>query len=69
VISQSGGIQQVENNQEIVSYVESIETLANGDTIQVGCYTTGTGVYVSTINGAIIQSPAVILTMYRVDTV
>ena len=67
VIAQSGGIQQVENNQEIVSYVESVEPLVNGDTIQVGCYTVGTGVYVSTIQGAIIESPAVILTMYKVD--
>ena len=67
VITQSGGIQEVQNNQEIVSYVESVETLANGDTIQVGCYTTGTGVYVSTIQGTIIESPAVILTMYKVD--
>lgn len=67
VITQSGGIQQVENNQEIVSYVESVEPLVNGDTIQVGCYTVGTGVYVSTIQGAIIESPAAILTMYKVD--
>lgn len=67
VISQSGGIQVVPNNEEIVTYVESVESLVNGDVIQVGCYTAGTGVFVSTINGSIIQSPAVILTMYKVD--
>jgi hypothetical protein len=67
VISQSGGIQEVDVNQEVVSYVELIEPLNNGDKIQVGCYTAGTGVYVSTINGNVIQSPAVILTMYKID--
>jgi hypothetical protein len=67
VISQSGGIIEVQNNEEIIQYVESIESLVNGDKIQIGCYATGTGVYVSTINGNVIQSPAVILTMYKVD--
>jgi hypothetical protein len=67
VISQSGGIIEVQNNQEIVTYVEVIEPLVNGDTIQVGCYTVGTGVFVSTIQGNVIESPAVILTMYKVD--
>jgi hypothetical protein len=66
VISQSGGIIELENNQELVTYVESIESLANGDTIQIGCYTANTNVFVSTINGNVIQSPAVILTMYKV---
>jgi len=69
VIAQSGGIQSVQNNEEIVTYVEVLEPLVNGDKIQVGCFTNGTGVFVSTINGNVIQSPAVIMTMYRVDTV
>ena len=69
VISRSGGIVEVQNNQEIVEYAEILESCVNGDIIQAGCYTTGAGVYVSTINGSVIQSPAVILTMYRVDTV
>jgi hypothetical protein len=67
VISRSGGIVEVQNNQEIVQYAEVLETCVNGDKIQAGCFTSGTGVYVSTINGNVIQSPAVILTMYRVD--
>jgi hypothetical protein len=69
VISRSGGIVQVQNNEEIVQYCEILETLNNGDKIQAGCWTSNAGVYVSTINGNVIQSPAVILTMYRVDTV
>lgn len=69
VIAQSGGIQSVQNNEEIVTYVEVLEPLVNGDKIQVGCFTNNTGVFVSTINGNVIQSPAVIMTMYRVDTV
>ena len=69
VISQSGGIIELQNNAELVTYVESIESLVNGDAIQIGCYTANANVFVSTINGAIIQSPACILTMYRVDTV
>jgi hypothetical protein len=69
VISQSGGIVEVQNNTEIVSYAEVLETLANGDIINAGCFTNGSGVFVSTINGNVIQSPACILTMYRVDTV
>jgi hypothetical protein len=68
VISQSGGIVEVENNQELVTYVESIENLVNGDKIQIGCYTANSNVYVSTINGNVIQSPACILTMYKVDS-
>lgn len=68
VISQSGGIIQVQNNEELVSYVESIEELVNGDKIQIGCFTNSIGVFVSTINGNVIQSPAVILTMYKVDS-
>ena len=66
VISQSGGIIELENNAELVTYVESIETLVNGDIINIGCYTANSNVFVSTINGTIIQSPAVILTMYSV---
>jgi hypothetical protein len=68
VISQSGGIIQVQNNEEIVTYVESIESLVNGDKIQIGCFTNNPGVFVSTINGNVIQSPAVILTMYKIDS-
>lgn len=67
VISQSGGVQSVQTLQEIVSYVEIVEPLVNGDTIEIGCFTNGSGVFVSTVNGSIIQSPACILTMYRVD--
>jgi hypothetical protein len=67
VISQSGGIIELENNAELVSYVESIESLVNGDKIQIGCYTSNANVFVSTINGNVIQSPACILTMYKVD--
>jgi hypothetical protein len=67
VISRSGGIVEVTNNQEIVQYCEIIETLVNGDKIQAGCWTSNAGVYVSTINGNVIQSPAVILTMYKLD--
>jgi hypothetical protein len=66
VIVRSGGIIELENNQELVTYVESVETLVNGDKIQIGCYTANNNVFVSTINGAIIQSPAAILTMYKV---
>jgi hypothetical protein len=68
VISQSGGIIELENNAELVTYVESIEPLINGDKIQIGCYTANSNVFVSTINGTVIQSPAVILTMYKVDS-
>jgi hypothetical protein len=67
VISQSGGIIELENNAEAVTYVESIESLVNGDKIQIGCYTANSNVFVSTINGNVIQSPACILTMYKVD--
>ena len=67
VISQAGGIVEVANNTELVTYFEVIEPLVNGDTIQVGCYTANNGVFVSTINGTVLQSPAVILTMYKVD--
>ena len=67
VIVRSGGIVEVQNNQEIVEYAEIIEQCANGDVIQAGCFTRNPGVYVSTINGNVIQSPAVILTMYKVD--
>jgi hypothetical protein len=67
VISRSGGIVEVANNQEIVQYAEILETCLNGDKIQAGCYTANSGVFVSTINGNVIQSPAVILTMYKVD--
>jgi hypothetical protein len=68
VISQSGGIIELQNNAELVTYVESIEPLINGDKIQIGCYTANSNVFVSTINGNVIQSPAVILTMYKVDS-
>lgn len=68
VISQSGGIIELQNNAELVTYVESIESLANGDKIQIGCYTANSNVFVSTINGNVIQSPACILTMYKVDS-
>jgi hypothetical protein len=67
VISQSGGIVEVLNNAEEISYAESVEQLIEGDTIQIGCFTNGSGVFVSTINGNVIQSPACILTMYKVD--
>jgi len=67
VLSNSGGIVEVQNNQEIVEYSELIETFVNGDTLQVGCWTSNAGVYVSTIQGNQIQSPAVILTMYKID--
>jgi hypothetical protein len=67
VISQSGGIVEVQNNAEEISYAESVEQLIEGDTIQIGCFTNGSGVFVSTINGNVIQSPACILTMYKVD--
>ena len=68
VISQSGGIISVQNNEELVTYVESIEELVNGDKIQWGCFTNSSGVFVSTINGNVIISPAAILTMYKVDS-
>jgi len=68
VIPQSGGIIELQNNAELVTYVESIESLANGDKIQIGCYTANSNVFVSTIVGARISSPSVILTMYKVDS-
>lgn len=67
VISQSGGIQEVTTNQELITYFEGIERLVNGDKIQIGCFTNGATLTVSTINGNVIQSPAAILTMYKVD--
>lgn len=67
VISNAGGIVNVLNNDEILTYCEIIEPLVNGDKIQVGCYTRNSNVYLSTINGDILQSPAAILTMYKVD--
>jgi hypothetical protein len=67
VISQSGGIVEVLNNAEEISYAESVEQLIEGDTIQIGCFTNGSAVYVSTVNGNVIQSPACILTMYKID--
>jgi hypothetical protein len=66
-ISYGGGVCEVANNSEIIQYCEIVESLANGDVIQAGCYTNGTGVFVSTITGTAIQSPGVILTMYKVD--
>lgn len=67
IISQAGGITEVTNNQEIIQYFEVLEPLVNGDKIQVGCFTTGANLYVSTINGNVLQSPAVIMTMYKID--
>jgi hypothetical protein len=66
-ISYGGSICSVQNNEELVQYAEIIETLNNGDVIQAGCYTNGSGVYVSTVTGTAIESPSVILTMYKVD--
>lgn len=66
-ISYGGGICLVQNNQEIIQYCEIVEPLSNGDAIQVGCFTNGTNVFVSTITGTAIVSPAMILTMYKVD--
>ena len=66
-ISYGGGICQVQNNQNIIQYCEIVEPLINGDAIQVGCYTTGANVYASTTTGVAIVSPAMILTMYKVD--
>jgi len=66
-IVQSGGIQEVTTNQELITYFEGIEKLANGDKIQIGCFTNSSNLFVSTINGNIIQSPAAILTMYKLD--
>jgi hypothetical protein len=66
-ISYGGGIVEVQNNQELVQYCEIIEPLNNGDVIQAGCLTSGSGVFVSTITGTAIESPGVILTMYKVD--
>ena len=68
VISQAGGIVNIANGDELLAYCEVIEPLVNGDTIQVGTYTSGTNVFLSTVNGTVIQSPAAILTMYRVDS-
>jgi hypothetical protein len=67
VLSQAGGITEVTNNQEIIQYFEVIEPLVNGDKIQIGCFTNGTTLYVSTINGNVLQSPAVILTCYKIN--
>jgi hypothetical protein len=66
-IVQSGGIQEVTTNQELITYFEGIEKLANGDKIQIGCFTNSSNLFVSTINGTVIQSPAAILTMYKLD--
>lgn len=66
-ISYGGGVCQVQNNQNIIQYCEIVETLVNGDSIQVGCFTNGANVYASTTTGTAIVSPAMILTMYKVD--
>jgi hypothetical protein len=66
-ISYGGGVCEVANNSEIIQYCEIVEPLVNGDAIQVGCFTNGTNVTVSTVTGTVIVSPAMILTMYRVD--
>ena len=67
VISQAGGITNVQNNVESLEYCEIVEPLNNGDSIQVGCYTGSADVRLSTINGTVLQSPAAILTMYKID--
>jgi hypothetical protein len=66
-ISYGGGICSVQNNEEIIQYCEIVEPLVNGDAIQVGCFTNGTNVFVSTVVGTAIISPAMILTMYKVN--
>jgi hypothetical protein len=66
-IVQSGGIQTITTNQELITYFEGIEKLVNGDKIQIGCFTNAASLTVSTINGNVIQSPSAILTMYKLD--
>jgi hypothetical protein len=67
VIPNAGGIINIGNGDELLTYMETIESLANGDAIQVGCYTTGTNVYLSTVQGTLVESPAAILTMYKLN--
>jgi hypothetical protein len=65
-IEYSNSKTQVINNSELVTYSEIIETLVNGDVIQLGQYTTSSDIYLSTFPGAYCSSPAVIATIYKI---
>jgi hypothetical protein len=69
-ITNSASYTTVNNNSELVAYSEILEPLANGDKIQTGVYTASSDIYLSTmITGAPVpDSPAVILTMYKIDS-
>ena len=59
----------IKNNELITAYAEIIEPCLNGDKLQIGLYTTGTNVIVSTIGGVTPagDAPAGIFTCYKVD--
>lgn len=58
---------QIVNNSELIAYSEIVDTFVNGDSIQLGQYTTSADIYLSTFPGAYCSSPAVICTIYKVD--
>lgn len=66
----SASYQSILNNTEQVCYSEIVDTLLNGDKIQMGLYTASADIYLSTLGspvpGVIPDSPAAIGTIYKI---
>ena len=68
-ITNSASYTNIANNAELVAYSEILEPLVNGDKIQTGVYSASSDIYLSTMitGGSVPDSPAVILTMYKIN--
>lgn len=68
VIADSASYSVIKNNEYKLGYAEILETCANGDTINIGLYTTGAGVSISSIVGGLAgDAPAGITSIYKIN--
>jgi len=67
-IANTASFQTIANNTELVVYSEILDTLGNGDKIQMGLFTASSDVYLSTLGSPSAEvpvSPAAIGTIYK----